>query len=118
LVELPTRDEPDSVKSRGKPDPRLPAGEPVLGVWTGTAARAYPVSALANAGLVRDDVGGAAVVVLWDPATRTAAAYRPTASQPRKYPGPKPDKHGVSPPDAGTPVPPGAAVVPPRAVTL
>lgn len=117
-VELPTEEHPDSVKSRGKPDPRLKAGEEVLGVWSGKAARAYPVSALETAGLVADDVDGRPLVVLWEPKTRTAAAYRPVASQPRKYKGPQPDETGASKPDAGVPTPAGMPVAAARTLTI
>src|SRR5262249_40560918 len=117
-VELPTKEDPDSTKSRVEPDRRLPADEPVLGVWTGEAARAYPVSLLERRGLISEEVGGKPLVVLWEPRTKTASAYRPVASQPRKFKGPEPDATGVSKPDEGVPVPPGTSVVPPRNVTL
>src|SRR5436190_4596730 len=57
-VELPTKEDPDSTKSRSEPDRRLPADEPILGVWTGEAARAYPVSLLERRGLLVEEVGG------------------------------------------------------------
>jgi hypothetical protein len=117
-VELPDKDDPDSVKSRGKPDPRLPADAQVLGVWTGKTARAYPVELLEKGGVLKEEVDGESLVVLWEPETRTAAAYRPVASQPRKYKAPKPDADGVSPPDEGVPVPDGAQAMPPRKLTL
>jgi hypothetical protein len=117
-VELPEGENPDSVKSRGKPDARLKATEEVLGVWTGKAARAYPLAALEKGGLVTDAIDGDAVVVLWEPKTRTASAYRPLASQPRKYKAPQPDSTGVSQPDDGAPIPAGAPVVPARKLTL
>lgn len=114
-VDLPAGENPDSVKSRGKPDPRLPATDEVLGVWTGTSARAYPVAALEKRGFVADDVDGQPLAVLWEPATRTAAAYRPVASPPRKYKAPEPDESGASKPDAGAPAAGGG---PPRKVTI
>jgi hypothetical protein len=117
-VELPEKDDPDSVKSRGKPDPRLKADAQVLGVWTGKTARAYPVELLEKSGVLNEDVDGEPLVVLWEPKTRTAAAYRPVASQPRKYKAPKPDADGVSPPDEGVPVPDGTKVAAPRKLTL
>src|SRR5262249_34971856 len=55
---------------------------------------------------------------LWEPATRTASAYRPVASQPRKYKGPQPDATGVSKPDEGVPIPAGTPVTAPRKLTL
>jgi hypothetical protein len=117
-VELPAGGHPDSVKSRGQPDPRLRPAEEVLGVWTGTTARAYPVAALAKAGVVAEVVGGEPAVVFWEPATRTAAAYLPVAAQPRKFKAPAPDETGVSKPDPGVPTPAGTPVLPDRAVTL
>jgi hypothetical protein len=117
-VELPTGENPESVKSRGKADPRLPADEEVLGVWTGKMARAYPIAGLERAGIVKESLDGEPLVVLWEPKTRTAAAYRPIASQPRKYKGPEPDESGVSKPDAGVPLPAGTPVVPARKLTL
>jgi hypothetical protein len=117
-VELPKAENADSVKSRGKPDPRLNADAEILGVWTGKAARAYPVAALEKGGLIADPADGEPLVVLWEPTTRTAAAYRPVASQPRKYKAPAPDESGVSKPDAGVPAPTGTPVVPARKLTL
>jgi hypothetical protein len=117
-LELPGREEPDSVRSRGQPDSRLAATEQVLGVWTGKLARAYPLRTLAEGGFIREDVDSSPLVILWEPKTRTAAAYRPVASQPRKYKGPQPDSTGVSKPDAGVPIPVGTPVVPVRKITL
>jgi hypothetical protein len=98
-VELPTKTNDDSRKSRGKADGRLEADKPVLGVWTGKKARAYPLDALAKAGLIVDERDGTTCLVLWQPKTKTAAAYLPEASPPRKYAAPRPDKDGISPPD-------------------
>jgi hypothetical protein len=117
-IELPRKENTDSVQSRGKADPRLKPKAAVLGVWSGKSARAYPVASLEKVTLIKEDLDGAPLVVLWEPATRTASAYRPIATQPRKFKGPAPDDTGVSPPDEGTPVPKGAPVVPDRKVTL
>jgi len=117
-VELPTKDDPDSVKSRGRPDPRLNASEEVLGVWTGKTARAYPIAAVEKSGIVADDIDGEPLVTLWEPKTKTASAYRPLASQPRKYKAPEPDASGASKLDEGIPTPEGTPVVPARKVTL
>jgi hypothetical protein len=117
-VELPAKENPDSIRSRAQADPRLKADEVVLGVWAGKHARAYPVSALEKTGLVHDTIDGAPVAILWEPRTRTAAAYRPVARQPRKYQAPRPDKTGVSPPDEGTIEPAGAREAPPRKLSL
>jgi hypothetical protein len=117
-LELPTKEDPDSTKSRSEPDRRLPPDESVLGVWSGEAARTYPVSLLEPRGLLAEEVGGKPLVVLWEPRTRSASAYRPVASQPRKFKAPEPDATGVSKPDEGVPVPPGTSVVPSRTITL
>jgi hypothetical protein len=69
---LPTVANPDSLKSRGPVDKRLPADTTVLGVWDGRQARAYPLDALRKAGVVHEP----GRVVLWYEPTRTAAAYR------------------------------------------
>jgi hypothetical protein len=113
-VELPTAENPESVKSRGKPDPRLPADELVLGVRVGNRTVASPLKSWDGVRAI--EVGGEAVVLLRD--GRSAAAYKPVARQPRKFKGPNPNKDGVSPPDAGVPLPAGAAELAPRAVTL
>jgi hypothetical protein len=117
-IELPVKDDPDSVKSRGKADSRLNADAQVLGVWTGKTARAYPVELLEKSGFLKEEVDGETLLILWEPKTRTATAYRPVASQPRKYKMPKPDADGISPPNEGVPMPEGAKVVPPRKLTL
>ena len=117
-IELPKTINEDSRKSRGPADKRLPADELVLGVWTGTVAKAYPLARLAKEGVVVDEVDGEAVVVLWEPGTKTAAAYKPVAHQPRKFLAPRPDKTGVSPPNPGTPLPKGAPALPTRKLTL
>lgn len=117
-LELSTAAEPDSLKSRGKADPRLGAEDWILGVWTGAAARAYPLKHLEEPGIVREQIAGEAVVLLWEAATRTAAAYRPLASPPRKYLAPRPDKRGISPPDDGIPIPADKPPAQPRTVTL
>ncbi|HLN28795.1 MAG TPA: DUF3179 domain-containing (seleno)protein [Gemmataceae bacterium] len=117
-VEPPTSENPNSIQSRGMADPRMKAMEPVLGIWTGKTARAYSSEALAKAGFIKDDVDGEPLVVLWEPATRTASAYRPVASQPRKVKAPEPDSTGVSKPDKGVPIPPGTPIIPARKLTL
>jgi hypothetical protein len=55
-------------------------------VVEGPHARAYPLDLLAEAGLLRDAIDGRPRVLFWDPATRTAVAYRPVASPPRTDP--------------------------------
>ena len=117
-IELPAGENADSVKSRTKVDPRAQAESEVLGVWAKKSARAYPIAMLEKSGLVKEDLDGEALVVLWEPKTKTASAYRPLASQPRKFKAPQPDETGVSTLDAGIPMPVGTEVVAARKVTL
>jgi hypothetical protein len=98
--ELTAEPNEDARKSRGPADPRLPEATPVLGVTAGKQARAYPLDALEKAGLIQDRVEGQTWLVLWFGPTRTAAAYLPEASPPRKYSAPRPNKDGESPPVA------------------
>jgi hypothetical protein len=107
----------DSIKSRGKPDGRLKDDDVVLGVWTGTAAQAYPLPILEKEIMITDASARQPIVVLWEPRTRSAAAYRPLASPPRKYHAPQPGPDGVSPKDEGVPIGDGP-VLKPRQVTL
>lgn len=117
-VELSQEINADSRKSRGPADNRLPADEMVLGVWTGKVAKAYPLARFAKEGFVLDEVDGEPIVVLWEPETKTAAAYQPIAHQPRKFKSPRPDKTGVSPLDPGIPLPAGTPEAPARKLTL
>ncbi|HMC65678.1 MAG TPA: DUF3179 domain-containing (seleno)protein [Gemmataceae bacterium] len=96
-VELPAKVNEDSRKSRLRPDPRLSADAAVVGVWDGKQARAYPIDELAKDGFIQEAVDGQPRVVFWYAATRSAAAYLPEASPPRKYSAPRPDKNGESP---------------------
>ena len=117
-VLVPSEANDDSVSSRGPLDARLPADDEVLGVWTGKTAKAYPLSVLARQKFIADEIDGEPIIVLWEAATKTAAAYRPVADQPRKFKGPNPDKSGVSAPDAGIPLPAATAELPSRKMTL
>jgi hypothetical protein len=75
-VELPSEENADSVGTRGKTDPRLPAKSEVLGLSLSGQARAYPISALEKSGgVIADTLAGRKVLVLWSKATRTAAIY-------------------------------------------
>jgi len=65
-----------------------------------------------------DEIGGEKVLVIWERGTNSAGGYRPIVHQPRKWKAPAPDKDGVSPPDAGVPLPEGAKELPPRKVNL
>jgi hypothetical protein len=98
-VDLPAEANKDALRSRGPADPRLPAETAVLGVWTGKSARAYPIEAVTKSGLIAEDIDGEKCVILWQPKTKTASAYRPEASPPRKYSAPRPNADGESPPE-------------------
>jgi hypothetical protein len=66
----------ESVSTRGPADPRLAPDTEVLGVWDGKNARAYPIDALAKAGVIHDQIDGSLPqIVFWYAATKTAAAY-------------------------------------------
>jgi hypothetical protein len=88
-TDLPAGPAEGSLKSRGPADRRLPADMPVLGVAHAGQARAYPLEALAKAGLVRDRIAGRESVVLWYGPTRTAAAYLAEATVPGKNEAPR-----------------------------
>jgi hypothetical protein len=79
-IELPAAAHMGSLKSRPEPDARLGADVEVLGIRSEKSARSFPIGAVEKRKLIRDEAGGEAVVVLWEPQTRTAAAYRPRAS--------------------------------------
>ena len=97
--ELATTLDPDSTRSRPAVDKRLPGDQPVLGVYLGDKARAYPLDRLEAEGLIQDKIAGKTVIVLSHAATHTAAAFLPEASRPRKYSGPRPNGDGISPVD-------------------
>jgi hypothetical protein len=91
-IDVPAKPNEDALRSRpAKVDGPLDGEGRVLGVAHGKHARAYPLDALAKAGIIRDQVGGENCVVLWYEPTHTAAAYVPIATPPKK--------------DAGTPRP-------------
>jgi hypothetical protein len=86
-VPLPDRLNADSVRSRGSADTRLPADAMVLGVVAGAQAKAFPLETLAKVGIIHDRIqlgpnDYEPVVVLWEPATKTAVAYVPVAPPP------------------------------------
>ncbi len=73
-----------SKKSRPDEDKRLAADKKVLGVRVGKEARAYPLDLVEKAGVLTDKLSGTEYVVLWYGPTKTAAAYEPVASPPKK----------------------------------
>ncbi len=97
-LDSPPLDEPKAKESCGKADERLPEQTRVLGVNGGKSARAYLESDIASKKLLSDTIDGTSLVILWQDNTKTAAAYRPLASAPRKYKAPAPNKDGISPP--------------------
>jgi hypothetical protein len=74
-VELSSSPNEDSIKTRGPLDPRLAPDTPVLGVWDGTRARAYPIDAVEKAGVVHDMAEDKPRIILWYAPTHTAVAY-------------------------------------------
>jgi hypothetical protein len=75
-LELPGRDNADSKQTRGAVDRRLTENAEVLGVSIGGKQKAYPLDAMPKAGgIVRDELAGQKIAILWQGATRTAAAY-------------------------------------------
>src|SRR5207302_141328 len=56
----------------------------VLGVAAGNEARAYPIEMIAAERLIHDRIGDKPSIVLWLETTKTAAAFRPTATPPAK----------------------------------
>lgn len=86
-LELPKELTAGSKKSRPEGDSRLAADKQVLGVAAGKEARAYPLDRVEKAEIVKDKVDGKECVVLWYGPTKTAAAYEPVASPPKKDDG-------------------------------
>lgn len=66
-----------SIRSRGKIDSRLKPDDRVLGVYAGNAAKAYPLKALSQAGVIADTIGKESAILLYHEGT--AAAYGPVA---------------------------------------
>jgi len=99
-VDLPKTTNEDSRRSRGRSDTRLSDNAMVLGVWTNKTARAYPLDdTVAGKGFIEDKIDNQTCYIFWEPKTRTAAAYLPEASPPRKYHGPTPNADGEAPPE-------------------
>ncbi len=77
-IELSHQDNPDSKSTREPADSRLPAEADVLGVTVGGTHKAYPLASLPKeGGIIRDELAGQEIVILWQPSTRTASAYAP-----------------------------------------
>ncbi|MBE7469968.1 MAG: DUF3179 domain-containing protein [Anaerolineales bacterium] len=51
----------------GVPDPRLPATERVLGVFSGKNATAYPLSVIAEKGVIEDTFEGQKIIIFYEP---------------------------------------------------
>ncbi len=112
-VEIATTENQDSVNSRGKADPRLKADELVLGVRVGNKTKAYPLSRFTSNKIHPDTVGDQKIAVFHKVGgLSTTTAFRPVASQPRKFVAPDPDAAGVSPPNPGKALPDGIEVAP------
>jgi hypothetical protein len=112
-VAIPKEANADSVKTRpAKTDARLKPEERVLGVRVGEKTKAYPLAKLSGLWMI-DELGGEKILVFNNLGNfNSAAAYKLVAHQPRKFKAPRPDKDGVSPPDAGVPLPDGKELPP------
>lgn len=109
--ELPTKSNEDSVRSQlAKVDPRLKPDDLVFGVRVGNKTRAYPLGSGSGGGAWEPDMLNREKFVVLSHRGGPFAAYKPVASQPRKWKAPKPDRNGVSPPDEGEPQPDGKEV--------
>lgn len=77
--ELPKADNADSLGTRLESDPEGVHGQTrVVGLALGERAKAWPLAALeAAGGVVEDELAGQKLLVLWYPATQTAAIYSP-----------------------------------------
>lgn len=51
----------------GTPDPRLPATERVLGIFSGKSAAAYPLSVIAEKGVIEDTFEGQKIIIFYEP---------------------------------------------------
>jgi len=75
-VDLPNETNDSSRSTRATLDKRLAADSEVLGLSLGNLQKAYPLELLPKiGGVLPDAIAGQKIVVLWYPATRTAAAY-------------------------------------------
>ena len=106
--ELDAKGSEDSLRSQlAKVDDRLKPNELVLGVRVGKKTKAYPLSYLNQFHcFTPGELGDTKFVILG------TSAYATVANQPRKWKGPNPDRNGVSPPDAGVPLPDGKELQP------
>lgn len=76
--ELPKALLPESRTTRLEPDPRLDAEERVFGLELEGSSAAWPLKSLGDEPRVKHEtLAGKPVVILWSPATHTAAAYAP-----------------------------------------
>ncbi len=82
-VENPTKAQPDSLRSR-LPNVTVADEVRIFGIAAGNVARAYPLETVVKEGLLRDEIDGKPCVILWLDQTKTAAAYRPLATPPKK----------------------------------
>ena len=84
-MELPTKENADSVRTRPDPDPRLPPETPILGVYPG--GRAKPRASGSGSGDVKAEVvgdvfvDGRKVVVLYQADGDLVSAYEPIADR-------------------------------------
>ena len=79
-TDLPYKPNPASVQTRGPADGRMAPDAFVLGVWDGHNASAWKLNTKPKDGADTRNVDGK--ILLWNGATFTATAYKPTATAP------------------------------------
>jgi hypothetical protein len=102
-TELPKKELDASLQTRGPVDSRLPRDEIVLGVASDDKARAYRLQDLGKVGIIYDKIDGDDWVVLWNAATKTAAAYDAMAHPVDSKQSPKPVRLAVASADSPAP---------------
>src|SRR5947209_6249341 len=79
-TDLPYKPNPASVQTRGPADGRMAPDAFVLGIWDGHTASAWKLNTRPKDGADTRNVDGK--ILLWNGATFTATAYKPTATAP------------------------------------
>lgn len=86
-IELPDAENADSKRTRAPADSRLPALAEVLGVSLEGVQKAYPLASLPkDGGVLHDTLAAQEIMILWQPNTRTAAAYAPLLDESEQRP--------------------------------
>ena len=75
IGEIPEEISRQAKLSMGTPDSRLKLTDPVLGVESGSAVKAFPLDVSVERACYTDSLGGKEIAVLWYGPTRTATAF-------------------------------------------